>query len=184
MAVSVAVSGSETDSRLLLFHSVFACLYIGCRIIKNVCRATSESGFLTIHQETWQRLRRRADRMMGDLSGLSRSARWRVQTRTGLENIWMAARLQLSQIAQTLFGIAPLWKTQTQAYFLLYTPLCPPGISVTFRWLSSNINDLTFTGRRVIYGGRSWTFATPPECIPVVSLMSATESVIQRNILP
>lgn len=78
MALIVAVFGSQTDSRLLLFYSVFVCLYIGCSIIKNVCSDTSKSsvllGFLPIHQAAWQQLQCQADRMISNLSRLSRSA--------------------------------------------------------------------------------------------------------------
>lgn len=85
------------------------------------------------------------------------------------------------------FGKHRTRQTLVYIFFLLSCTVTgsalPPGISATFRWLSSNINGLTFTGRRVIYVGRLWTFATPPECIPVVSLMSTTESVTQRNTL-
>lgn len=77
MALFVAAFGSETDCRLL-FYSVVVCLFIGCSIIKNVCSDTSKLsvllGFLTNYQAAWQQLQCRADRMMGNLSRLSRSA--------------------------------------------------------------------------------------------------------------
>lgn len=176
----------------LLFYLEFVCFYIGCSIIKNVWSDTPKLSVCWdfFFDDSGSRYRTATVAVSGRQNEGEIWAFWVDQRHDACRGGQACKHLCGWSSSKALESNKNKWKhththatTSVRSFIRAAQPLLP-GISVTFGWLSSNINDLTFTSQGVIYVGRFWTFATPPECIALVYLMSATKSVIQRNTPP